>query len=790
MRRFSLRRWRLTLLIFATVIVALAVLCLYPKPPLSSYYTSSVAVYDARGQLLRLTLAKDDRYRLWLPLESISPEIIEAFLLQEDRWFYRHLGVNPLSLMRGGWRTYVTQEPRQGGSTMTMQLARLLDRNPSRSSRTIGAKVKQIVRAVVLEAMYSKREILEAYLNLVPYGANVEGVGAASLIHFGKSTQSLSLPETLTLAVIPQAPARRTLGRNLHRDQAQADGASLTGARLRLFDRWLARYPQAASQAGLMKLALNLRTSSHLPFLAPHTVNHLVARDGGVSPEIHSTLDLRLQRTLERQIHRYVERQRRIGIENATAMLIDYRSMQVKAVVGSAGFHNAAINGQVNGTLAKRSPGSTLKPFIYALAMDQGLIHPLSVLKDAPAAFGPFSPENFDGTFIGPITARDALIRSRNIPAVGLAAKLSQPSLYDFLKRAGVSRMASEKHYGLSLALGGGDVTMEELVTMYGVLANRGVLQPLQYRKSVLERTAASDGVRLISEEASFMTLDILRSNPRPEGSIAGTRASIPVAWKTGTSWGFRDAWSAGVFGPYVLAVWIGRFDGEGNPAYVGVQAAAPLFFQIVDAIAAEDHGLTEPVFRNPPNLTRVEVCAASGDLPNVHCPMKATTWFMPGKSPIRVSDVHRAVMIDTRTGRIACPPYEQGRVQQVVYEYWPSDLMRLFTQAGVPRRAPPTGDCGSASIGGTPPAISAPVRGAAYVMRASQPDRNVVPLAATAGGGVNTLYWFANDSFVTAGKPGAALPWKPAQPGRYLLRVVDEQGRADSREVVVTAAP
>ncbi len=790
MRRFSLRRWRLTLLIFATVIVALAVVRHYPKLALSSYYTSSVAVYDARGQLLRLTLAKDDRYRLWLPLESISPEIIEAFLLQEDRWFCRHLGVNPLSLMRGGWRTYVTQEPRQGGSTITMQLARLLDRNPSRSSRTIGAKVKQTVRAVALEAMYSKREILEAYLNLVPYGANVEGVGAASLIHFGKSTRSLSLPETLTLAVIPQAPARRTLGRNLHRDQRQADGASLTGARLRLFDRWLARYPQAASQAGLMKLALNLRTSSHLPFLAPHTVNHLVARDGGVSPEIHSTLDLRLQRTLERQIHRYVERQRRIGIENATAMLIDYRSMEVKAVVGSAGFHNAAINGQVNGTLAKRSPGSTLKPFIYALAMDQGLIHPLSVLKDAPAAFGPFSPENFDGTFIGPITARDALIRSRNIPAVGLAAKLSQPSLYDFLKRAGVSRMASEKHYGLSLALGGGDVTMEELVTMYGVLANRGVLHTLQYRKSAQERTAANDGVRLISEEASFMTLDILRSNPRPEGSIAGTRASIPVAWKTGTSWGFRDAWSAGVFGPYVLAVWIGRFDGEGNPAYVGVQAAAPLFFQIVDAIAAEDHGLTEPVFRNPPNLTRVEVCAASGDLPNVHCPMKATTWFMPGKSPIRVSDVHRAVMIDTRTGRIACPPYEQGRVQQVVYEYWPSDLMRLFTQAGVPRRAPPTGDCGSASIGGTPPAISAPVRGAAYVMRASQPDRNVVPLAATAEGGVNTLYWFANDSFVTAGKPGAALPWKPAQPGRYLLRVVDEQGRADSREVVVTAAP
>ena len=301
-----------------------------------------------------------------------------------------------------------------------------------------------------------------------------------------------------------------------------------------------------------------------------------------------------------------------------------------------------------------------------------------------------------------------------------------------------------------------------------------------------------AEGLRLISEEASYMTLDILRANPRPEGTVAGARATLPVAWKTGTSWGFRDAWSAGIFGPYVLAVWIGRFDGEGNPAYVGVQAAAPLFFQIIDAIAAEDRSLIEPVYRTPPNLTRVDVCAASGDLPNVHCPMTASTWFIPGKSPIRVSDVHRAVMVDTRSGRLACPPYEQGRVQQVVYEYWPSDLMRLFAQAGVPRRAPPSGDCGSnaSAVGGTPPAITAPVRGAAYVMRATQPERNVVPLAATTDGGVNTLYWFANDSFITAGRPGIAQAWRPQKPGRYVVRVVDEQGRADTREVVVAAAP
>jgi penicillin-binding protein 1C len=765
--------------IVAAIIATLVVIRLIPQEPLASRYTSSVGVYDARGQLLRLTLAKDDRYRLWLPLESISPDLVEAFLLQEDRWFYAHPGVNPFSLLRGGWRTYVAGEPRQGGSTITMQLARLIDANASRS---LGGKIKQIARALQIELFYSKRDILEAYLNLVPFGGNIEGVGAASLIHFGKATRALSLPEILTLAVIPQSPAKRSL----IRDGKAGQGASLMAARRRLFDRWRARHPAAASQAGLMNLPLNLRQPNQLPFLAPHAVNQLLSRDESRAPEIHSTLDLPLQRTLERQVRRYIERHRAIGIDNAVAMLVDSRTLELKALVGSADFHDARISGQVNGTHAKRSPGSTLKPFIYALAMDQGLIHPLSVLKDAPTAFGPFSPENFDGTFAGPITAHDALIRSRNVPAVALASRLSAPSLYDFLKQAGVSRLLSEKHYGLSLALGGGDVTMEELVTLYAMLANRGVLRPLKFSRGAA--TGQEGGLRFLSEEASFMTLDMLRDNPRPEGSLAGARVSVPVAWKTGTSWGFRDAWSVGIFGQYVLAVWIGRFDGEGNPAYVGVQAAAPLFFQIVDAVAAGG-GVVEPIFRTPPGLARVAVCAASGDLPNAHCPLKVETWFAPGKSPIRLSTVHRAVKVDRRTGRLACPPYDTAQVQEVVYEYWPSDLLRLFAQAGMPRRTPPAGDCGEAADG-TPPAITAPLRGAAYVMRHTKPEGNVVSLVATAEGGVDTLYWFVNDSYLAAARPGAAMQWKPSQPGTYLIRVVDPMGRADSREVMVTAEP
>lgn len=536
-----------------------------------------------------------------------------------------------------------------------------------------------------------------------------------------------------------------------------------------------------------MSLSLNLRRPADLPFASPHAVNSLLAGQApGGRREIRATLDLQVERIVQRQVRSYVARNGRIGIENAAALLVDYRTMDVKAVVGSADFFNNAISGQVNGTLARRSPGSTLKPFVYALAMDQGLIHPLTVLKDAPASFGPFSPENFDGSFAGPITARDALIRSRNVPAVSLASRLSRPSLYEFLKSAGVARLAPERHYGLALALGGGDVTMEELAMLYGVLANGGVWHGLRSRAS----DPKVEGVRLLSEEAAFMTLDILRSNPRPEGVMMGARIRVPVAWKTGTSWGFRDAWSAGVFGPYVLVVWVGNFSGEGNPAFVGAQAAAPLFFQIVDAIAAEHHDLAEPRSRIPSNLARVEVCAASGDLPNVDCPLRATTWFVPGKSPIRVSQVHRAVAVDRRTGRVACPPYDERFVQTAVYEYWSSDLMRLFAQAGMPRRAPPAGECAGAAGSGAGPGITAPVRGAAYLLRDRQPERNVVPLAATADAGVGTLYWFVNDSFVGAGKPNFALAWKPAQPGSYIVRVIDDHGRADVRELAVAAAP
>ena len=745
---------------------------LIPKSPLLSRIPSSIAVYDAQQHLLRLTLASDEQYRLLLPLSKVSPELTESVALYEDRWFRWHPGFNPWSLIRASFTT-ATGQRRMGGSTITMQLARRMYRIDTRS---IPGKLQQILRAVQIELFYTKDEILEAYVNLAPYGGNIEGVAAASLIYFGKRAEKLTLDQALALAVIPQNP--------LHRAPTQLE---LNHARDRLFTLWCQRHPEAAKQADLLHLPVQVRSTRNLPFLAPHFVEERIA-ERTAARELVSTLDLRLQRLMERHLHSYIERQKRIGIKNAAAILVDTRDMGVKAAVGSADFFDKSISGQVSALTAKRSPGSTLKPFIYALAIDQGLIHPLTVLKDSAQSFGSYTPENFDGRFVGPLTATDALNRSRNLPAIALAAKLGQPNLYDFLRAAGISHMESESHYGLALVLGGGEVTMEELTQLYVMLANHGRLKPLR----VLESEKPSEGTPLLSGESAFMVLDMLRQNPRPDTSIAsGIPDSLPVHWKTGTSNGFRDAWTVGVFGPYVLTVWLGNFDNDANPALVGIQAAAPLFFELVNSISIAQPNLHAALLQHAPNLMRIEVCAASGDLPNADCPQLAETWFIPGKSPIRVSTLHRKLVIDNATGLIACPPYLPKRTHTEVFEYWTSDMLSIFQQAGLPRRLPPEHSprCADAENGGTPPQITSPLRGVVYTLRLSKAEEQTLSLQAAVDAGASEVYWFADEHYIGKTPRGKALTWSPSGPGHYVLRAVDNAGRSDSREVTISIA-
>jgi penicillin-binding protein 1C len=750
------------------IAAALLVRC-WPRAPLSTQIPLSTAVWSADGELLRVTRADDDQFRLWTPIEHISPSFVDAVLLKEDRWFAFHPGVSPVSIARAAFRTY--RGKRQGGSTITMQLARMLYRLNTRTAR---GKARQIVTALWLEARYSKHDLLEAYLNVVPFGGNTAGVGAASQLYFSKPPDALTLGEAITLAVIPQRPGARA-GRGL-------SDVSLLDARTRLARLWLAHRDGSPDVQRELSLPIVARPRDAMPHLAPHFVDALLAAMSPATGRIETTLDMRSQRLIERQIARYIEQYGDRGVHNIAALLVDTHDMAVRAWVGSADYWSEAIDGQVDGVLAKRSPGSTLKPFVYALAIDQGILHPQTVLRDLPSSFGPFSPENFDGRFFGPISAETALIRSRNVPAVWVSNQLKQPTLYQFLQSVGIRQLRSESYYGLALALGDGDLTMEEIAGLYAMLANGGELRPLRTNP----RLAPPAGVRLISPEASFITLDMLRHNQRPDADgVVPSRLRWPVAWKTGTSWGFRDAWTAGVAGPYALVVWIGDFRGQGNPAFVGIDAAAPLFFRIADALNLSQPDAAVPPSAPPAGVRRVAVCVDSGDLPNADCPHTVDTWYIPGKSPIRVSQLHRAVALDAISGRAVCPPYAAGtRIE--VFEFWPSDMLRLFRQAGMPRRTPPAMPECASTDGLDPPRITSPVRNVSYAVGARASD-DTIALEATTAGDVRSVFWFDGSAFLGQQSVAeGALSWQPASPGIHLIRAVDDHGRSAERDVEV----
>ncbi len=761
------------------LVVIAASYLLIPKLNLQHYHGYSRAFYDRNDQLLRLTLAGDERYRIYATLDQVSPELKEATLLYEDRYFYQHPGVDPLALIRAFWSSYVTRERTIGGSTISMQVARL---HWNLKTRTIPGKIKQILRAIQLARHYGKDEIFEAYLNLAPYGRNIEGVEAASLVYFNKHAGQLSLPEALTLSVIPQNPSKRnpTTVRGFEK---------LKTARDRLFARWVAHHPEDAGQQVFFEMPLAVRAPEQLPFASPHFVNELdrelpMFQTG----PIRTTLDIDLQRRVEQRLARYVERRKDDGITNGAVAILNHETMELEALVGSVSFWNDEIDGQVNGTKAKRSPGSTLKPFVYALAMDQAIIHPMTMLKDAPKRYGGYTPENSDQRFLGPVFARDALIASRNVPAVFLQSRISHPGLYQFLEAAGVKGLEHEDYYGLALTLGGAELTMEELLQLYAILPNGGLLRPI---RKLLRGPEQGEPVSLLSPEASYLTLDILRDNPPPtQPSLTGQVADeIEVAWKTGTSFGFRDAWAIGISGPYVIAVWTGNFPGEGNPVFVGRYASGPLLFEIFRDLGRGRHWTgTGNLGPGLLNLRRVSVCADTGDLPGRYCPRETESWFIPGVSPIKVSTIHRAIPIYPQTGLRACWD-RSGQTVMQVFEFWPSDLQAIFRQAGISIKTPPeyATDCSldDKSASGMAPVIRSPNEGISYSLRSERLADEKIPFSAATDADVKELFWFVDRRYVGRVSDDAVFFWKP-EIGKFTVRVVDDHGRAAKRSIHV----
>ncbi|MDR2135799.1 MAG: penicillin-binding protein 1C [Treponema sp.] len=750
----------------------------------------SRAYADREGRLFHIFLADDERYRLRTRLADFPPALVEALLLQEDRYFYGHWGINPAAMFRAAWETYVKKDRRVGASTITMQLARL---RYGLYTRDIPGKIRQIFRAFFLEICLSKQEILEAYLNLAPLGGNIEGFGAAAWYYFDKDPQDLTLGEILTLVVIPQNPGGRA--------PLRGDGPpeELMEARRILYGSWAAAHPEDLSFRAELEMPPFL--VNRFPRRAPHFAEYLRYGEGdGADPAetggaLVTTLDRNLQNILERELEAYLVRNRGWGINNGSMLLLDWTCMEVLAAVGSASYANDGIQGQVNGFASKRSPGSTLKPFVYAMAMEQGLIHPETMLKDSPRGFSEYTPDNYQGAFKGPVKAWFALVDSRNIPAVQLAASIRNPDLHDFLAKAGVTGLKEKAHYGLSVVLGTADLSMLELAGLYAALPNGGALRSPRF----FLNGAAGEPARLLSPQAAAITLDMLERNPAPDDTRYGAGRAMPVAYKTGTSIGFKDAWSIAVFDRYVLAVWLGNFSGEGNPAFVGRLTATPLQFSVIDAVVS-DIPAAPPPRPMPEGLALVSVCAVSGCLPNDNCPQLTDTWFIPGVSPITRCRIHRRVYIDTRTG-YRSDETEGPHITSEVREFWPTDLLEIFAQAGLPRFLPPpyppkSADSAGNSAGdragesaGFPPSIISPLGNTTYILRPQDERRNRIVLLAESDQDSGDIFWFANTLFLGRAKPYERFLWQP-EPGLWDIAAVDSRGRSAGLRVSVELEP
>lgn len=719
-------------------------------------------VRDRDGGVLHLAMASDGRYRLWTSLGGIHPRWVEATLAKEDRWFYRHPGVNPAALVRAAVGV-LTGNAAGGASTLTMQVARLRWRLETRS---VVGKLVQIGRALQLERHYGKEAILEAYFNLAPYGGNVEGAGAAAWLWCGCGPGEVSGREAVALSVIPQSPSARQPGR---------PGAErrIAVAQARLVEVMERR---SGMRADPLAAEFSLAPVGLPPHEAPHFCRRVMRDVSGA--EVVSTLDARLQQGLEEGIAEHLARVADDGVVNACAVLVHAPTREVLGYVGSAAYGDRAIQGMVDGLGARRSPGSALKPFIYGLALEQGLIHPRSLLVDAPRAFGDYNPENYGRGFMGPVLAGEALARSRNLPAVDLANRLKGDGLYGLLKRGGVGLAHSAGHYGLSLALGGVGVTPLELAGLYAALAADGVARPLVFEKGGGAGGIGGGGV-LLSEEARFLVLEMLRG----EGvGAAGMRVDPRVAWKTGTSHGFRDAWAVGVWGEHALLVWLGNFDGKGNPALVAARCAAPLLFGLFERLA-----LPEVVRPVPEGVRKVALCAVSGGLPGPVCRQTVEGWFIPGVSPIAPCGLHRRIWVDGVSGLRVARDDGRAGLREEVHEVWPPELLELFRQAGLPRRVPPRPEAMVDTLAGLDhgqaPVITSPLGGRIYPRRGESVFE--IELRARAAAGVRQLYWFCGEAFLGADGPEGGVAWRPGV-GEHEVRVMDDAGRAASVTVSV----
>jgi penicillin-binding protein 1C len=736
--------------------------------PLNARVEYSTIVLASDSTLVNAFLTSDDKWRMYTELNEITQELKKAIIYKEDRFFRFHFGINPVAVFRAFANNIRTGKRTSGASTITMQVARLLEPK----ERTYWNKFIEMFRALQLEWRFSKEEILQLYLNLVPYGSNIEGVKAASVIYLGKMPNHLSLAEIAALSIIPNRPVSLRMGKN-------------NELILQERNKWLKRY-----QAAKLFPEENIEDAFYeplkayrrpIPNLAPH-LSYKLKQEHPHSSIIRTTLNLEFQRKCETIVETYSKAQYYNNIKNATALIIDNSTRSVLAYIGSANFYNEEDGGQVDGIKAVRSPGSTLKPLVYALAIDQGLITPKSVVSDVPVSFGGYEPENYDGTFYGNITVEQALARSLNIPAVKLLAGIKTHSLLTTLEKAGFEQIKKDKdHLGLSTVLGGCGTSLLELTALYCSFANNGIYSPLNY----LSKNKQNDSILLVSQEATFMVTDILTQLTRPDLPIAWENSlnTPKIAWKTGTSYGRKDAWSIGFNNKYTVGVWVGNFSGEGVPDLSGSEKATPLLFRIFNAIENKQNFNW---FATPPDLGHRYVCSQTGFLPNDYCHDLILDYYIPGVSDTRVCSHLKKVFVNPDSSLsfcLSCRP-ELG-YKEAFYPNLEPEIISYYNANQVDyQRIPPHNPECERFLSGKAPVITSPVDKNEYFVNVEE-DMEIM-LSCHANNDVEKVYWYINKRFFKEARKEEQLFFTPNE-GNIEISCSDDKGRNTTITIEVT---
>jgi penicillin-binding protein 1C len=741
--------------------------------PLNIVPYKSTVVVDRDSVVLTAFLSTDSKWRFPQPINQTSPFLQQAFVAKEDAFFWMHPGVNPVSMARALWHNVWTGTRTSGASTITMQVVRLLQQNP----RTVWHKTMETILAVQLELRCSKRQILELYCSLVSYGGNVEGVSAASWLYYNKWPYQLTIAEVTALVVVPNKPTTLRLSNtNPHIVRSR--------------NKWLRRFyheglitQQQCNDALAEPLSITRVTT-------PRNAWHLSQRLHASMPAeaiLVTTIDGEVQQRVHDLAIQHQRRIQPLGIGSASVIVVENSTGNVVAYVGNPDIHAPGAEGYVDGVTAVRSPGSTLKPLVYGLALDAGIVTPKKMLLDIPVMFDGYAPENFDKRFSGMVPMEQALATSLNIPAVQTLHELGMQPLLRALQRVGFRSVTTNAStLGLSAVLGGCGVTLEELTTLYTGIANGGEVRKLQYVPT--QRRSAKQ--QILSASASYIITESMLLVARPDvPTFSEYVKDIPlVAWKTGTSYGRRDAWSIGSSARYTVGVWCGNMNGKGSANLTGATIASPLLFAIVRAIDGSTHSESRdgsPLtllqwHARPPELGSRFVCSISGLPPADSCTDVILDDVIPGVSKSERCNHRREYLVNAqRTMRFCsyCVP-QTGFVRRWYTNVPPAVLAFYRSENRTILPPPPHNDrCTHVATDGEL-LITAPVANKHYIIEQHVEPR--LQLRCTTPTDATTVFWYVNDVFVCSA-PATGYAFVSPKQGHNTVQCVDSQGRSQT---------